>query len=137
MTTLRFAHVGIAAKDPEITEAFYTKHFGFERARVVDLGEEQILFLKTSSGDLYLEMFKATEPPPTPPVLKDGPVSPGFRHLAFQVDSVDQKLAEMGPEARITLGPLDFDDFIPGWRAVWIQDPDGRIIEISQGYRDN
>jgi glyoxylase I family protein len=31
---------------------------------------------------------------------------------------------------------MDFDAFIPGWRTVWVADPDGRIIEISQGYRD-
>jgi glyoxylase I family protein len=31
---------------------------------------------------------------------------------------------------------LDFDDFIQGWRAVWVADPDGNIIEISQGYVD-
>ncbi|MDI9547412.1 MAG: VOC family protein, partial [Chloroflexota bacterium] len=52
------------------------------------------------------------------------------------VDSVDAKLAEMGDDAVVTLGPLDFDDFIPGWRTVWVADPDGNIIEISQGFAD-
>jgi glyoxylase I family protein len=58
------------------------------------------------------------------------------RHLAFKVDDVDAKLAEMGADAKITLGPLNFDDYIPGWRTVWIADPDGRIVEISQGFVD-
>jgi glyoxylase I family protein len=52
------------------------------------------------------------------------------------VDNVEAKLAEMGEDARITLGPLDFDAFIPGWRTVWVADPDGNIVEISQGYVD-
>jgi glyoxylase I family protein len=45
-------------------------------------------------------------------------------------------LAELGDEAPVTLGPLDFYDYIPGWRAVWLLYPDGVIVEVSQGYRD-
>lgn len=36
----------------------------------------------------------------------------------------------------VSLGPLEFDDFIPGWRTVWVTDPDGVVVEVSQGYRD-
>ena len=137
MAPAQFAHVGISAKEPEKTEAFYTKHFGFTRARTIDLGDDgKIVFLKTSTGDLYLEMFASSAQAPTPPVMGDGPAFPGFRHLAFKVDSVDEKLKEMGDDAVITQGPMDFDAFIPGWRTVWISDPDGRIIEIAQGYTD-
>jgi glyoxylase I family protein len=42
----------------------------------------------------------------------------------------------MGEDAKITLGPVNFDDYIPGWRTVWLADPDGRIVEISQGFTD-
>ena len=42
----------------------------------------------------------------------------------------------MGADAKVTLGPMDFDAFIPGWRTVWVSDPDGNIVEISQGYVD-
>ena len=66
----------------------------------------------------------------------DGPHYAGVRHLAFKVDDVDAKLAEMGDAAKITLGPLDFGAFIPGWRTAWVADPDGIIVEISQGYVD-
>ena len=52
----------------------------------------------------------------------------GVRHIAFQVENVDAKLAEMGSDAHIALGPLDFSDFIPGWRTVWVTDPEGNIV---------
>jgi len=52
------------------------------------------------------------------------------------VDDVEAKLAEMGNDAVITLGPLSFDDFIPGWKTVWLKDPEENIVEISQGYQD-
>lgn len=134
MSTLAFAHVGLTCKDPLAVERFYTKYFGFQRVRVVPLGEDQLVY--TRSGNLTLEIFPAKEDRPVPPPSADGYPSPGVRHLAFQVDDVDAKLAELGEDARITLGPLEFDAFIPGWKTVWIADPDGNIIEISQGYTD-
>ena len=134
MYALTFSHIALACKDPLATERFYSKYFGFKRARVIPLGADQIVFLK--SGDMYLELFHAKEQAPIPPACQDGPWYPGWRHIAFQVDNVDAQLAEMGEDARVTLGPLDFDAFIPGWRTIWIADPDGNIIEISQGYVD-
>ena len=134
MTSLKFSHIAIACKDPIAVEQFYTKYFGFKRTRVIPLGEEQIVFIK--SGDFYFEIFQAKEDTPVPPADKDGPLYPGWRHISFQVDNVDAKLAEMGGDAKITLGPLGFDDFIPGWRTVWVADPEGNIVEISQGYVD-
>jgi glyoxylase I family protein len=58
------------------------------------------------------------------------------RHLAFQVSDVDAKLDEIGVDASVSLGPLEFEAFIPGWRTAWIRDPDGLIVEISQGFVD-
>jgi glyoxylase I family protein len=134
MTLTTFSHMGIACKDPIVLERFYTKHFGFRRARVVPLGDTQIVFIK--SGNVYLELFQAKEDSPVPPLKEDGPWYPGWRHIAFAVDNVDAKLAEMGNEAKITLGPFNFDDFLKGWRGVWIADPEGNIIELAQGYVD-
>jgi len=133
--TGEFHHVGVVCRDPAATERFYTKHFGFRRARVAPLGgDDQIVFLK--SGACYLELFKATGVSPAPAATGPGPEYPGWRHLAFMVDDVDAKLAEMGEEASITAGPMDFDAFIPGWRTVWVADPDGNIVEITQGFVD-
>ena len=132
--SLVFSHVALNCRDPLATERFYTAHFGFRRARVIPLGEEQIVFLK--AGAVYLELFQAKGEPPGAPLEKDGPGYRGVRHLAFQVSDVEAKLAEMGSAAVVTLGPLDFGAFIPGWRTAWIADPDGNIVEISQGYTD-
>ncbi|MFE9093926.1 VOC family protein [Streptomyces sp. NPDC007264] len=132
---MRFSHVGLNCRDQKTTEEFYTRWFGFTRARVVDLGDSEIVFLRR--GDAYLELFPAASGPAAV-AAGDGPGEPGaMRHLAFQTDSVDAFLAELGDEADITLGPLDFDDFICGWRTVWVRDPDGVIVEVSQGFEDD
>ena len=137
MTLQIFSQVALTCQDPVTTEKFYTQHFGFKRARVAKLPDgDQIVFIKMGDSAFYLELFQAKEKMPVPPPVNDGPQYPSVRHLAFKVDNVDTKLAEMGEDAKITLGPLNFDDYIPGWRTVWIADPDGRIVEISQGFLD-
>jgi glyoxylase I family protein len=124
----------MSCKDPLLVERFYTQHFGFHRARVAPVNGGQIVFIK--SGDIYLEIFQAEQDLPVPAADKDGPHYPGWRHIAFQVDDIDAKLREMGNDAKITLGPLTFDQYIRGWRTVWISDPEGNIIEVTQGYLD-
>ena len=132
---MKFSHVALSCADPIATERFYTQHFGFQRARVVPTPEgRQDVFIK--SGAVYLELMYADGPRPVAPPDKAGYLYQGVRHLAFQVDDVDATLAAMGDEAIVTLGPLRFDEAIPGWKTVWVADPDGNIVEISQGYVD-
>jgi len=135
---MEFHHIALNCRDQKNIERYYAKHFGFQRARVVSLGQgQEIVFLK--GNGIHLELFHAEEAPLTLPApTADGRALPSvIRHLAFKVADVDAKLAEMGEDGkRVTLGPLNFDDFIPGWRSAWLSDPEGNIVEISQGYLD-
>ena len=129
-----FSHIGLTCKDPVVIERFYSKYFGFKRARVIPLGDDQILFIK--SGHFYMELFKAKAVSPLEPPKDDGYPWSGVRHLAFEVENVDAKLTELGNAVKIMLGPADFGDFIPGWKGAWVADPEGNIIELNQGYVD-
>lgn len=134
MINTSFHHVGVVCKDPIKLEKFYTKYFGFKRARVYAPGPNQVVIIK--SGSLALELFKATEKRPDNKPVEAGPMYPCWRHLCFMVDDLDAKLKEMGEVAKITLGPLDMSDFIPGMKVCWLADPEGNIIELNQGYVD-
>ncbi|MEU6421402.1 VOC family protein [Streptomyces spiralis] len=131
--SVRWAHVGLNCRDQRATEDFYRRHFGFRRARVVEADGTSVIFLR--QGGVCLELFPAQGEPLTR-ATADGPQNPGTpRHLAFQVDDVDAFLAAHG-DLPVSLGPLTFDEFIPGWKTVWVLDPDGVVIEVSQGYTD-
>jgi glyoxylase I family protein len=131
---LHWSHVALNCRDQQATEDFYRRWFGFERARIVPLGDEQIVFLR--QADVYLELFRTTADA-IQQSAADGPQNAGaVRHIAFQTDDLDAFLTRIGDAVPISLGPLSFDDFIPGWRTVWLIDPDGVIVEVSQGYRD-
>jgi glyoxylase I family protein len=109
-----FSHVAITCNDPIATEKFYTQYFGFKRARVTKLPNgEQIVFIKMGDSAFYLEIFKSEQESPVSSASKDGYLYPSVRHIAFKVDNVDSKLAEIGEDAKITLGPLNFDEYIP------------------------
>lgn len=129
-----FSHVGIMCNDPLKIEEFYTKHFGFKRARVYAPGPEQVVMIK--SGEIYLELFKATKERPIPQERGAGPEYAGWRHICFSVKDLNRKLEEMGNDARITLGPVDMGQFVEGMRVCWIEDPEGNIVELNQGYVD-
>lgn len=133
---MMFHHLSLNCNDLLAIERFYSKHFGFQRARVIDLPDgRQIVFLR--GGGVYLELFPAQgERPASPDANNEGPLHPGVRNFSFQVDSVDAQLAAMGDAARITFGPLSFDAFIPGWRSVWLADPEGNIFQVTQGFTD-
>ncbi|MCX6081310.1 MAG: VOC family protein [Chloroflexi bacterium] len=134
VTPTFFSHIGLTCKDPAAQEHFYSKYFGFRRARVLPLGDDQIVFIR--SGNFYIELFKAKEQSPLAAPKDDGYPFAGIRHMAFEVESVEAKLAELGSAVKVMLGPADFGSFIPGWMGAWVADPEGNIIELNQGYVD-
>lgn len=128
---MRWSHAALNCADIDTTADFYCTWFGFTRAATFPVGDSKILFLR--KDDTYLELFQASDGTPG----GDGPTAAGtVRHIALQTDDLDQVLATMGAQARISLGPLCFDAFIPGWRSAWMTDPDGTVVEISQGFKD-
>jgi glyoxylase I family protein len=132
--SLHWSHVALNCRDLAVTERFYTTWFGFERARVVPVGADRIVFLR--HGNVHLELFTSGTGP-IGAATDDGPRHQGVvRHLAFQTEDLDAFLDRVGDQIPVSLGPLRFDEFIPGWRSVWLSDPDGVIVEVSQGYRD-
>jgi glyoxylase I family protein len=132
--TIRWSHVALNCRDQAATEAFYSGLFGFRRARVVPLDSGEIVFLR--HGEVYLELFASTASSRVQGAA-DGPPDPGvIRHLAFQTDDLDAFLAAAA-DVPVSLGPLSFDAFISGWRSVWLTDPDGLVVEVSEGYRDD
>jgi glyoxylase I family protein len=126
-------HIGLNCVDPIAIERWYAKHFGFERLRVYLPGPGQVVVV--GNGGVALELFPAEGEAPLRGE-RDGPTARGVRHVAFLVDDLDAKLAEIGDDTSVTLGPLDMNDFIEGMRVAWISDPEGNIVELNQGYTD-
>ncbi|HHU85254.1 MAG: methylmalonyl-CoA epimerase [Pelotomaculaceae bacterium] len=87
-------HVGIAVKDLEATLKLYEEVLGLKSTgtEVVEEQKVKVAFLPT--GDSEVELLESTSP--------DGPIAKyiakngeGIQHLAFRVDNLEQRLAEL------------------------------------------
>lgn len=134
MVKTEFLHIGVTCENPLKFEDFYTKYFGFKRVKtIIAANGKEIVFIK-DENNTCLEIFEAEENRPVEKPVLDGPHYSGWKHIAFLVESIDDKLAEIGTDTVITLGPKTLNE--SGWRAVWIKDTEGNIIELTEGYTE-
>jgi len=133
MTMNTFSHIAFRCRDIAAQEAFYTKHFGFKRSRTFNRGKPNEFFL-LKLGSMRLELF-----PPNPEqteVLQGGEQVVGFRHLAFDVPSLDSAIASLRADGIEPDPIIDASHVTPGLRIVFFHDPEGNIIELLEGYQD-
>ena len=71
-----FHHIALTCSDPIEVERFYTRYFGFRRARLIPLGDRQVVFIKT--GNLYLgNCFRKTKRGHIHPLAETDRTTPG------------------------------------------------------------
>jgi glyoxylase I family protein len=120
-------HAAIICSDYEKSKAFYTDVLGFEIKREVYRHERQSYKLDLSlNGEYLIELFSF----PNPPERLTEPEAAGLRHIAFEVDNMNecvQKLKDSGIDAE----PVRTDEFT-GRKFTFIPDPDNLPIEIYE-----
>ncbi|MHC4591632.1 MAG: VOC family protein [Planctomycetota bacterium] len=111
-------HVAINCRNKDAQEEFFTKHFGFRRARVLQAGEPGE-FVMLRLGETCIELFQAED---VAPDATGGPQDVGFKHFCFQVPSLEEKIAELNADG-IETGPIiDCNDLVPGLRVCFFND---------------
>jgi len=87
-------HIGIAVKDLNEALKFYQGLLGLKvtETEVVEEQKVRVAFLPT--GDSEVELLESTDPegPIARYIEKNGE---GIQHIAFRVDNLDEKLAEL------------------------------------------
>ena len=78
------------------------------------------------AGHYQIELFSF----PHPPKRLSRPEACGLRHIAFEVDSVEDILAELQGKG-IAVEPIRIDEFT-GKKFTFIADPDGLPIEFYE-----
>lgn len=126
-------HVGLNCRDMAAQEKFYTQMFGFRRARVF-CGGTPDEFLMLRSGNVCLELFPA---PAATAEDHGGEQVVGFKHLAFEVDNVEQKAAELSALGLEPGEVTDCSEFAEGLKVCFFTDPEGNILEIMQNWQDD
>lgn len=120
-------HVAIICSDYQVSKHFYTKVLGFEIKSEVFRAERDSYKLDLCLDDNYcIELFSF----PNPPKRVSRPEALGLRHIAFEVDNMEEavkylKAQNLNPE------PIRIDEFT-GKKFTFISDPDDLPIEFYE-----
>jgi glyoxylase I family protein len=123
----RVHHIAIICTDYEKSKYFYIEVLGLKIIREVyrEARNSYKLDLEVA-GQYQVELFSFPAPPPRP----SRPEAAGLRHLAFEVDDLDEALVHI-KEYGIVVEPIRIDEFT-GKRYTFFADPDGLPIEFVE-----
>ena len=123
----RIHHISVICSDYERSKSFYTEILELEIIREVFREERKSHKLDLSLNGIYvLELFSFPDPPPR----QTHPEACGLRHLAFEVNNLEETIEQLlkkGVEAE----PIRLDEQT-GKRFSFISDPDGLPIELYE-----
>lgn len=128
MLTLRAVHhVAIICSNYEASKKFYTGVLGFRVMAEHYRAERRSYKLDLALADRYcIELFSF----PDPPARVSRPEACGLRHLAFEVESLDDATAWLAKN-NIAFEPVRIDEYT-GKRFTFFADPDNLPLEFYE-----
>ena len=123
----RVHHIAIICSDYERSKHFYSKVLGLKIVREVFRAKRNSWKLDLEVDGLYqIELFSFPYPPERP----SHPEAAGLRHLAFEVNDLDEAIAEIENQ-HIEVESIRIDEYT-GKRFTFFADPDGLPIELYE-----
>lgn len=120
-------HVAIICSDYALSKAFYTDVLGFKIINESYREERQSYKLDLSlNGEYVIELFSF----PNPPERLSNPEACGLRHIAFEVDNVEECVQQLKDKG-IEVQEIRVDE-ITNKKFVFFADPDGLPIELYE-----
>lgn len=122
-------HLSLTVSDRTQADPFYSRVLGFMGYQQVEQNEEFTLWWSPQAGAITVGAANPDSANKT-----HDRYSPGLHHFAFnaenreQVDQMYQLLLEIG--ATILDAPAQYDQYAPGYYAVFFADPDGIKLEL-------
>lgn len=120
-------HVAIICADYEASKIFYVDVLKFSIINETYRSDRDSykLDLKVSDRDT-LELFSFPSPPPRP----SQPEACGLRHLAFEVDNIEENVDYLISQG-VAVEPIRVDE-ITGKKFTFFKDPDDLPLEIYE-----
>jgi glyoxylase I family protein len=123
----RIHHIAIICSDYEKSKRFYVEKLGFEVVCETFREERASYKLDLRVGGAYqIDLFSF----PNPPARLSLPEACGLRHIAFEVDDV-QETARVLMAKGIQVEPIRLDEFT-NKSFTFLRDPDNLPIEIYE-----
>ncbi|WP_259066998.1 VOC family protein [Mucilaginibacter sp. X4EP1] len=123
----RVHHIAIISSDYQKSKHFYSEVLGLKIVQEIYRAERKSYKLDLEVGGQYqIELFSFPDPPARP----SRPEAAGLRHLAFEVDNIDEAIAHVNSFDVVT-EPIRIDEHT-GKRFTFFADPDGLPIEFYE-----
>jgi len=123
----RVHHIAIICSDYQKSKQFYCDVLGLKIVREVFRAERNSYKLDLEVNGLYqIELFSFPDPAARP----SRPEACGLRHLAFEVENIDEATAEIKSH-HVEVEPIRIDEYT-GKRFTFFADPDGLPIEFYE-----
>ena len=120
-------HIAIICSDYQTSKKFYTEILGFSVLAEYYREKRNSFKLDLKLGDRYcIELFSF----PNPPARTSRPEACGLRHLAFEVDDIDQAVTSL-EEKGVSVEPIRVDEYT-GKRFTFFADPDDLPLEFYE-----
>jgi glyoxylase I family protein len=120
-------HIAIIASNYEASKKFYTSILGLEVIREIYREERDSYKLDLAlNGNYVIEIFSFVNPPQRP----SAPEATGLRHLAFEVDSIEDTVHYLNSQ-NIFSEAVRIDQFT-NKKFTFIADPDLLPIEFYE-----
>jgi glyoxylase I family protein len=127
MKLKRIHHIAIICSNYEVSKDFYVRILGLTPLQEVYREERDSYKLDLEvNGHYQIELFSFPNPPERPSY----PESAGLRHLAFEVDDIEEAVRHL------TVMKVEVEDIrIDPWtqkKFTFFADPDGMPIELYE-----
>lgn len=120
-------HIAIICSGYQKSRAFYTEILGLRILQESYRQQRQSYKLDLSLNGAYIiELFSFPNPPKRP----SRPEAAGLRHLAFEVDNLQEALQELARK-QVPVEPVRIDENTQR-RFTFFADPDGLPIELYE-----
>ena len=128
MKLKKIHHVAVICSNYQKSKDFYVGILGLTPINEVYRKERDSYKLDLQVGGQYqIELFSF----PNPPTRPNRPEAVGLRHLAFEVDHIEEEVAAL-VKHEISVEPIRIDP-ITNKKYTFFADPDGLPIELYEG----
>ncbi|AVQ28745.1 VOC family protein [Fusobacterium ulcerans] len=120
-------HAAIICSNYEKSKDFYVNILGFKILKETYRSERKSYKLDLEiAGEYQIELFSF----PDPPERITSPEARGLRHLAFEVDDIENSVKYLN-EKNIVTEPIKID-IVTGKKYTFFRDPDNLPLEICE-----
>ncbi|MEH6407380.1 MAG: VOC family protein [Leeuwenhoekiella sp.] len=120
-------HIAVICSDYAVSKQFYTTVLGLKIIKETYRAARKSFKLDLALNDQYvIELFSFPDPPARP----SRPESTGLRHLAFEVDNIENEIKNLNNHGVLT-EPIRIDE-ITDKKFTFFADPDDLPIEFYE-----